>query len=60
MKPPTKDVTLLLQKMSDGNQDVVSELVPLLYDELRRLASHHLRRERGDHTLQATALVHEA
>jgi RNA polymerase sigma-70 factor, ECF subfamily len=60
MKPPTKDVTLLLQKMSDGNQDVVSELVPLLYDELRRLASHYLRRERGDHTLQATALVHEA
>ena len=60
MKPPTKDVTLLLQKMSNGDQDVVSELVPLLYDELRRLASHHLRRERGDHTLQATALVHEA
>jgi RNA polymerase sigma-70 factor (ECF subfamily) len=60
VKPPTKDVTLLLQKMSDGNQDVVSELVPLLYDELRRLASHYLRRERGDHTLQATALVHEA
>ena len=34
--------------------------MPLVYDELRRLARHHLRRERGDHTLQSTALVHEA
>lgn len=60
MKPATKDITLLLKKLSDGNQNVVSELVPLLYDELRRLAGHYLRSERADHTLQATALVHEA
>src|SRR5258708_38097947 len=60
MKPSTHNVTLMLKQLNQGNQDVVSELVPLLYDELRRLAGHYLRRERGDHTLQPTALVHEA
>jgi RNA polymerase sigma factor (TIGR02999 family) len=54
------DVTQLLKQLSNGNQDVLAELIPLVYDELRRLAAYHLRRERSNHTLQATALVHEA
>src|SRR5215469_17937864 len=54
------DVTLLLKQLSDGKQEVLPELIPLVYDELRRLAAYHLRRERSGHTLQATALVHEA
>ena len=43
-----------------GSEQALSESTALLYSELRRLASHYLRRERGNHTLQATALVHEA
>ena len=54
------DVTQLLKELSTGNQDVLAELIPLVYDELRRLAAYHLRQERCNHTLQATALVHEA
>jgi RNA polymerase sigma-70 factor (ECF subfamily) len=57
---PAADVTLLLNKLAAGDQKAAAELVPLVYDELRRLASRHLARERPDHTLQATALVHEA
>ncbi len=62
MKPETKNVTRLLNQMRAGNGDgdAVALLVPLLYDELRRLASSYLRRERPNHTLQATALVNEA
>ena|SRR5437660_8232326 len=60
MKPETKNVTRLLNQMRAGNGDAVAQLVPLLYDELRRLASSYLRRERPNHTLQATALVNEA
>jgi RNA polymerase sigma-70 factor (ECF subfamily) len=60
MKPSTHNITLMLKQLNEGNQDVVAELVPLLYDELRRLAAAYLRRERSDHTLQPTALVHEA
>jgi RNA polymerase sigma factor (TIGR02999 family) len=60
MNEPSIDVTLLLKQLSNGNQDVLDELVPLVYDELRRLAAYHLRQERSNHTLQATALVHEA
>jgi len=60
MNPPSVDVTLLLKELSDGNQDAMAQLVPVVYHELRRLAAYYLRRERGDHTLQATALVHEA
>ncbi len=56
--PP--EVTRLLVELTDGNRAVLDELLPLIYDELRRLASGYLRRERSDHTLQATALVHEA
>jgi RNA polymerase sigma factor (TIGR02999 family) len=55
-----RDITRLLGELSRGNEKALAELMPLLYSELRRLASYYLRRERGDHTLQATALVHEA
>jgi RNA polymerase sigma-70 factor, ECF subfamily len=54
------DVTVMLRQLSNGNQEVLAELIPLVYDELRRLAAYHLRHERSNHTLQATALVHEA
>jgi RNA polymerase sigma-70 factor, ECF subfamily len=54
------DVATLLGSLDVGNDKAVAELVVLLYSELRRLASSYLRRERSDHTLQTTALVHEA
>jgi RNA polymerase sigma factor (TIGR02999 family) len=54
------DVTQLLIKLTDGNEAVLERLLPLIYDELRQLAGRYLRRERSDHTLQPTALVHEA
>jgi RNA polymerase sigma-70 factor (ECF subfamily) len=59
MDAPT-DIATLLGELDVGNDKEVAELVVLLYSELRRLASHYLRRERSDHTLQTTALVHEA
>jgi RNA polymerase sigma factor (TIGR02999 family) len=54
------DVTQLLHKLRRGNAQAADELVPLIYGELKRLASACMRRERPGHTLQATALVHEA
>lgn len=54
------EVTVLLGRMKSGDQDALGELVPLVYKELRRLAGHLLREERVGHTLQPTALVHEA
>jgi RNA polymerase sigma-70 factor, ECF subfamily len=54
------DVTQLLIKLTDGNTEVLDALLPLIYDELRSLANRYLRRERREHTLQPTALVHEA
>lgn len=57
---PDNNVTKLLIKLTDGNEAVLEDLLPLIYDELRQLASRYLRRERRDHTLQPTALVHEA
>jgi RNA polymerase sigma factor (TIGR02999 family) len=54
------EVTQLLAELQSGRPDAASRLIPLVYDELRRLARHYLRQERPDHTLQATALVHEA
>ena len=57
---PAADVTQLLVSWSAGNQAALEELMPLVYSELRRLAAAYLRRERPDHTLQSTALVHEA
>ncbi|MDQ4123351.1 MAG: sigma-70 family RNA polymerase sigma factor [Acidobacteriota bacterium] len=53
-------VTQLLAEWSAGNQSVLDELFPLVYDELRRTARNYLRRENAAHTLQPTALVHEA
>jgi RNA polymerase sigma factor (TIGR02999 family) len=61
MTPPhTQEVTQLLVKLSAGDRSALDDLLPLVYDELRRLADRYLRRERSDHTLQATALVNEA
>ena len=59
-KPATEDVTLLLQAWSAGDKPALNRLMPLMYRELRHLASRQLRRERKGHTLQTTALVHEA
>jgi RNA polymerase sigma factor (TIGR02999 family) len=53
-------VTELLIRWRRGDQEALHALVPLVYDELRRLAHHHLNAERVGHTLQSTALVHEA
>ena len=54
------EITKLLQQYQAGNRLVLDEFFPLVYDELRRLAASRLRRERAEHTLQPTALVHEA
>jgi RNA polymerase sigma factor (TIGR02999 family) len=53
-------VTKLLARWRSGDQHALDALMPLVYSELRQLAQHYLRRERSDHTLQSTALVHEA
>jgi len=58
--PSSKDVSQLLMDLSRGDQDALAKLIPLVYGELRALADSYLRRERSDHTLQPTALVHEA
>jgi RNA polymerase sigma factor (TIGR02999 family) len=60
---PVKDpdvISGLLERASRGDRQSISELMPIVYQELRRLAGHYLRRERPGQTLQATALVHEA
>jgi RNA polymerase sigma factor (TIGR02999 family) len=57
---PSSPVTQLLVRWRDGDREALEALMPLVYDELRRLAHHYLRQERNDHTLQSTALVHEA
>ena len=59
MSAPDGEVTVLLNEIRHGNQEVANRLVPLIYGELRRMASYYMRRERTGHTLQATALVHE-
>jgi RNA polymerase sigma-70 factor (ECF subfamily) len=60
MAPSQEDTTRRLRDSSGGDQPALGELMPLVYDELRRLAGSYLRRERRDHTLQPTALVNEA
>ena len=57
---PSADVTQLLTAWQRGDAQALNELLPLVYDELRRLAGSYLRHERVNHTLQPTALVHEA
>ena len=54
----TQELTQMLIQLSGGKAQVVDDTLPLIYDELRRLAGNYLRRERSDHTLQPTALVH--
>jgi RNA polymerase sigma factor (TIGR02999 family) len=56
----TQSVNALLLKWRGGDEDALRDLLPLVYGELRRLAHYYLRRQRLDHTLQSTALVHEA
>ncbi len=55
-----RDVTQLLLDWNDGDEEALSQLMPLVYDELHRLAEGYMRRERQGHTLQPTALVNEA
>jgi RNA polymerase sigma factor (TIGR02999 family) len=55
-----RSVTQLLRDASQGHREALDRLIPLVYDELRRIAESHLRRERPGHTLSTTALVHEA
>ncbi len=58
-KESRETVTQMLLDWSSGDREALEKLTPLVYDELRRLARHYLRREREGHTLQSTALVHE-
>ena len=57
---PDADITELLNDWADGDKSSLEALTPLVYDQLRRIAARSFRGERPDHTLQATALVHEA
>ncbi|CAN5848705.1 sigma-70 family RNA polymerase sigma factor [soil metagenome] len=59
-KRTDQSITQLLVKWGSGDKTALDELIPLVYDELRKLAASYLRRKAGAHTLQATALVHEA
>ncbi len=59
-RPPDLDVTTLLEAWRGGDARALDRLMPVVYDELRTLARSYLRRERPDHTLQATAVTHEA
>ena len=58
--PPPSDVTRLLKAYSNGDRDALDRLLPVLYDQLKRLAHARLRHERAGHTLNTTGLVHEA
>jgi RNA polymerase sigma factor (TIGR02999 family) len=58
--PGGGNVTSLLHELAEGRPDALADLMPLVYDELQRLAKRHLRGERTDHTLSPTGLVHEA
>ncbi len=61
MEPtPCVDVTGLLCALTAGDREALGQLVPVLYEDLRRIADGYMRRERSDHTLQATALINEA
>src|SRR5215207_10118263 len=57
---PVTNVTQILLEWRSGNQEALNRLMPMVYDELRRLAGRYMRSERSEHTLQATALVNEA
>jgi len=59
MEAPAHQITQLLQAWSEGDASALDRLVPIVYEDLHRLARHYMAEERPDHTLQATALVHE-
>lgn len=58
--PEPSEVTILLNRINAGDGKAPDEILPLVYDELRNLADRYMQNERSDHTLQATALVHDA
>ena len=58
--PSPQNVTEMLRDWRNGDQEALEKLIPVVYDELRRQAANYLRRERPGHTLQTTALIHEA
>ncbi len=60
MPEPSNELTGLLARWADGDAEARDELLAVVYAELRQLAGAYMRRERTDHTLQPTALVHEA
>src|ERR1700722_7602563 len=60
MEPPAIQITQLLQSWSQGDEAAIDKLMPLVYDELHRLARRYMSDEKPGHTLQATALVNEA
>ena len=60
MEFSTRQITQLLSKWGEGDKSALNQLVPFVYEELHRRAGQYLRRERSDHTLQATALINEA
>lgn len=60
MNSSSKDLTLLLSEVSRGNKDVINEIFPIVYNELRKIASRYLYQEYAERTIQTTELVHEA
>jgi RNA polymerase sigma factor (TIGR02999 family) len=58
--PKTQNITAMLQEWNDGNREALDTLLPIVYEELRRQAHRYIKRERKNHTLQTTALIHEA
>jgi RNA polymerase sigma factor (TIGR02999 family) len=60
MLPPGDEVTQLLRRWSDGDRQALDELVPLIYSELHKLAKRHMAQQDAGHTLQTTAIIHEA
>ncbi|HME00901.1 MAG TPA: ECF-type sigma factor [Terriglobia bacterium] len=60
MEPSAHQITRLLQAWSEGEQSALERLIPLVYEELHRLAHHYMAGERPGHTLQTTALLNEA
>ena len=60
MTTDKNQITLLLGQLSDGKREAVDQLMPLVYEQLQAMAKRQLRGERPDHTLNSTALVHEA
>ncbi len=60
MKPSRKEITKMLQAFGEGDEEVLNQLVPLVYQELKQLAHGRLRDERPQHTLNTTGLVHQA